>query len=109
MHYEQKETITYSLNNYESEINNKVSNIDSIEQNIYYALEDINRLKKEFKDYFLDYNLEEYSKAYKKIEIIEEDMKRNKEKINIIKEKLIKNKELNKETLEKVRKLNKRN
>lgn len=109
MHYEQKETITYSLNNYESEINNKVSDIDSIEQNIDYALEDINRLKKEFKDYFLDYNLEEYSKAYKKIEIIEEDMKRNKEKINIIKEKLIKNKELNKETLEKVRKLNKRN
>ena len=109
MHYEQKETITYTLNNYESEINSKVSDIDSIEQNIDYALEDINRLKKEFKDYFLDYNLEEYSKAYKKIELIAEETKRNKEKINIIREKLIKNKELNKETLEKVRKLNKRN
>ena len=106
MHYEEKEKIIYSINNYEHEINSKINDIDSVEENIDYALSDITKLKNEFKDYFFKYNIAEYEKAYKKIEQIEKNIKDNKEKVNIIKENLKKNKELNKNALVKVRKLN---
>ena len=68
MHYEKQEKIIYSLGNYESEINNKIYDIDSLNYNIDLALEDVQKLKKEFKDYFLSYSIKEYAKAYKKIE-----------------------------------------
>ena len=68
--------------------------------NIDLALEDVQKLKKEFKDYFLSYSFKEYDKAY----IID-----NKNKVYLIKEKLIKSKELNRNTLTKVKKLNDKN
>ena len=64
------------------------------------------KLKLEFKDRFLKYDLKEYEEAYKKIELLEEDVIKNKQKMLLIKDKLIKSQELNKETLVKVRKLN---
>ena len=73
MHYEKQEKIIYSLGNYESEINNKIYDIDSLNYNIDLALEDVQKLKKEFKDYFLSYSFKEYDKAYKKIELIEKN------------------------------------
>lgn len=106
MHYEKTEKIVYSLNNYENEIINKINDIDSVGQNIDFALEDVAKLKEEFRNYYFKYNLEEYRKAYKKIEIIEKNILNDKEKIDIIKQKLIKNKELNRTTLVKVRRLN---
>lgn len=109
MHYEKQEKVIYSLSNYEIEINNKIYNIDSLSDNINLALEDVQKLKKEFKDYFLSYGFKEYDKAYKKIELIEKNIIDNKNKVYLIKEKLIKNKELNRDTLTKVRKLNDKN
>lgn len=109
MHYEKQEKVIYSLNNYESEINNKIYDIDSLNDNIDSALEDVQKLKKEFKDYFLSYGFKEYDKVYKKIELIEKNIIDNKNKVYLIKEKLIKNKELNRNTLTKVRKLNDKN
>ena len=109
MHYEKQEKIIYSLGNYESEINNKIYDIDSLNYNIDLALEDVQKLKKEFKDYFLSYSFKEYDKAYKKIELIEKNIIDNKNKVYLIKEKLIKSKELNRNTLTKVRKLNDKN
>ena len=106
MHYEKQEKIIYSLGNYESEINNKIYDIDSLNYNIDLALEDVQKLKKEFKDYFLSYSFKEYDKAYKKIELIEKNIIDNKNKVYLIKEKLIKSKELNRNTLTKVKKLN---
>ena len=91
---------------YESEINKKIYDIDDIEYNIDSALDDINRLKEEFKNYFLKYNLKEYEVVYKKINKLENNMQNNKSKINIIRKALIKNKKLNKTALIKVRKLN---
>lgn len=107
--YEKQEKIIYSLGNYESEINNKIYDIDSLNYNIDLALEDVQKLKKEFKDYFLSYSFKEYDKAYKKIELIEKNIIDNKNKVYLIKEKLIKSKELNRNTLTKVKKLNDKN
>lgn len=107
MYYEKKEKIIYSIENYTSEINNKIYDIDNISDNIDKSLTDIKLLKKEFQDYFSVYNLKEYENAYKKLLILEKNILNNKEKINIMKEKLIKNKKINNENLTKVRKLNK--
>ena len=46
------------------------------------------------------------SKAYKKIELLEQDVLNSRKKISLMKNKLIENKKTNKETLTKVRKLN---
>ena len=109
MHYETTKKAVYSVSNYEQEINNKIYDVNSVEDNIELALQDVSRLKSEFKDYFLKYNLDEYEKAYKKIMMIEKNIKNSQEKVNIIKQRLIKNKEINRTTLVKVRKLNERN
>lgn len=109
MHYETAKKAVYSVSNYEQEINNKIYDVNSVEDNIELALQDVSRLKSEFKDCFLKYNLDEYEKAYKKIMMIEKNIKNSKEKVNIIKQRLIKNKEINRTTLVKVRKLNERN
>lgn len=106
LHYEKQEKIIYSFENYSSEINSKIFNINTIEENIDLVLSDITKLKLEFKDRFLKYDLKEYEEAYKKIELLEEDVIKNKQKMLLIKDKLIKSQELNKETLVKVRKLN---
>lgn len=65
MHYETTKKAVYSVSNYEQEINNKIYDVNSVEDNIELALQDVSRLKSEFKDYFLKYNLDEYEKAYK--------------------------------------------
>ncbi|OLA33746.1 MAG: hypothetical protein BHW38_06560 [Firmicutes bacterium CAG:321_26_22] len=109
MHYETTKKAVYSVSNYEQEINNKIYDVNSVEDNIELALQDVSRLKSEFKDCFLKYNLDEYEKAYKKIMMIEKNIKNSQEKVNIIKQRLIKNKEINRTTLVKVRKLNERN
>ncbi|MGM9875648.1 MAG: hypothetical protein ACI310_00230 [Bacilli bacterium] len=106
LHYEKQEKIIYSVENYSSEINSKIFNMNTVEENIDLALSDIAKLKHEFKDKFLKYDLKEYEEAYKKIELLEEDIIKNKQKMLLIKDKLIKSQELNKETLVKVRKLN---
>ena len=109
MHYEKQEKIIYSAKDFESEINNKIYNIDSVGQNIKLALAEVRKLKSEFKEEYLSYNLTEYDKAYKKIETIEKSIINSQEKLDIMKEKLYKNKELNKNTLKKVRELNSKN
>lgn len=109
MHYKTQEKSLFLADNYLDEINNKIYNIKDLEDNIDSAIEEVQKLKKEFQDEFLAYNLPEYDKTYKKLELIEANILNNKEKTRIIKEKLIKNKTLNKNTLLKVRKLNTRN
>lgn len=109
MHYKTKEKSLFLADNYLDEINNKIYNIKDLEDNIDSAIEEVQKLKKEFQDEFLAYNLPEYDKTYKKLELIEANILNNKEKTRIIKEKLIKNKTLNKNTLLKVRNLNTRN
>lgn len=109
MHYKTQEKSLFLADDYLDEINNKIYNIKDLEDNIEAAIEEVQKLKKEFQDEFLAYNLPEYDKAYKKLELIETNILNNKEKTRIIKEKLIKNKILNKNTLLKVRKLNTRN
>lgn len=105
IHFEKYEKTVYELTNYQEEINNKIYDIDSLNENIYLALNEVNNLKEKFKDYFLKYNLKEYDIAYKKIEKIEQDIIKNREKTIIIREKLIKNKELNKNSMAKVKKI----
>lgn len=109
MHYKTQEKSLFLADNYLDEINNRIYDIKDLEDNIDSAIEEVQKLKKEFQDEFLAYNLPEYDKTYKKLELIEANILNNKEKIRIIKEKLIKNKTLNKNTLLKVRKLNTRN
>lgn len=109
MHYKTQEKSLFLADNYLDEINNKIYDIKDLEDNIDSAIEEVQKLKKEFQDEFLAYNLPEYDKTYKKLELIEANILNNKEKTRIIKEKLIKNKTLNKNTLLKVRKLNTRN
>lgn len=109
MHYKTQEKTLFLADNYLDEINNRIYDIKDLEDNIDSAIEEVKKLKKEFQDEFLAYNLPEYDKTYKKLELIEANILNNKEKTRIIKEKLIKNKTLNKNTLLKVRKLNTRN
>lgn len=109
MHYKTKEKSLFLADNYLDEINNRIYDIKDLEDNIDSAIEEVQKLKKEFQDEFLAYNLPEYDKTYKKLELIEVNILNNKEKTRIIKEKLIKNKTLNKNTLLKVCKLNTRN
>ena len=109
MHYKTQEKSLFLADNYLDEINNRIYDIKDLEDNIDSAIEEVQKLKKEFQDEFLAYNLPEYDKTYKKLELIEANILNNKEKTRIIKEKLIKNKTLNKNTLLKVRKLNTRN
>ena len=109
MHYKTQEKSLFLADNYLDEINNRIYDIKDLEDNIDSAIEEVQKLKKEFQDEFLAYNLPEYDKTYKKLELIEANILKNKEKTRIIKEKLIKNKTLNKNTLLKVRKLNTRN
>ena len=105
MHYKTQEKSLFLADNYLDEINNRIYDIKDLEDNIDSAIEEVQKLKKEFQDEFLAYNLPEYDKTYKKLELIEANILNNKEKTRIIKEKLIKNKTLNKNTLLKVRKL----
>lgn len=109
MHYKTQEKSLFLADNYLDEINNRIYDIKDLEDNIDSAIEEVKKLKKEFQDEFLAYNLPEYDKTYKKLELIEANILNNKEKTRIIKEKFIKNKTLNKNTLLKVRKLNTRN
>ena len=106
IHFEKYEKKLYTLTNYQSELNNKIYDIDSLAENIELALGEISELKENFRDYFFKYELKEYDIAYKKILKIEEDIIKNREKLIIIKDMLIKNKELNKKNIVKVRKLN---
>ena len=106
LHYEKQEKIVYSFENYNLELNNRISSISTVEENIDLALQDINNLKGEFRNKFLKYNLPEYSEAYKKIELLEQDVLNSRKKIYLIKNKLVENQKVNKETLTKVRKLN---
>ena len=106
LHYEKQEKIVYSFENYNLELNNRICSISTVEENIDLALQDINNLKGEFRNKFLKYNLPEYSEAYKKIELLEQDVLNSRKKIYLIKNKLVENQKLNKETLTKVRKLN---
>lgn len=109
MYYKTQEKSLFLADNYLDEINNRIYDIKDLEDNIDSAIEEVQKLKKEFQDEFLAYNLPEYDKTYKKLELIEANILNNKEKTRIIKEKLIKNKTLNKNTLLKVHKLNTRN
>ena len=106
LHYEKQEKIVYSFENYNLELNNRICSISTVEENIDLALQDINNLKGEFRNKFLKYNLPEYSEAYKKIELLEQDVLNSRKKIFLIKNKLAENQKVNKETLTKVRKLN---
>ncbi len=106
LHYEKQEKIVYSFENYYSELNSKICSISSVEKSIDLALQDIENLKCEFKDKFLKYNLPEYTEAYKKIELLEDDILNSRQKIFLMKNTLIENQKVNKETLTKVRKLN---
>ena len=106
MHYEKQEKIVYSFENYNLELNNRICSISTVEENIDLALQDINNLKGEFRNKFLKYNLPEYSEAYKKIELLEQDVLNSRKKTFLIKNKLVENQKVNKETLTKVRKLN---
>lgn len=106
LHYEKQEKIVYSFENYNLELNNRICSISTVEENIDLALQDISNLKGEFIDKFLKYNLPEYNEAYKKIELLEQDVLNSRKKISLMKNKLIENKKTNKETLTKVRKLN---
>lgn len=109
LHYEKQEKIVYSFENYYSELNSKICSISSVEKSIDLALQDIENLKCEFKDKFLKYNLPEYTEAYKKIELLEDDILNSRQKIFLMKNTLIENQKVNKETLTKVRKLNSNN
>lgn len=109
IHYEKQEKIIYTFENHYSEINSKICDINIIETDISSALREIAILKSEFKDKFLKYNLKEYDEAYRKIELLEEDVFSSSQKIKIMKTKLITNQKQNKETLKKVRKLNENN
>ena len=106
LHDEKQEKIVYSFENYNLELNNRICSISTVEENIDLALQDINNLKGEFRNKFLKYNLPEYSEAYKKIELLEQDVLNSRKKIFLIKNKLVENQKVNKETLTKVRKLN---
>ena len=106
LHYEKQEKIVYSFENYNLELNNRICSISTVEENIDLALQDINNLKGEFRNKFLKYNLPEYSEAYKKIELLEQDVLNSRKKTFLIKNKLVENQKVNKETLTKVRKLN---
>ena len=106
LHYEKQEKIVYSFENYNLELNNRICSISTVEESIDLALQDISNLKGEFIDKFLKYNLPEYNEAYKKIELLEQDVLNSRNKISLMKNKLIENKKTNKETLTKVRKLN---
>lgn len=109
IHYEKKEKTIYSVNNYLTEINEKIYDIESVSRNINNALDDMQILKKEFKDYYFKYHLKEYNEAYKKIEKMEEDVIKSKKRVMVIRNELISKKETNKNVLKKVRKLNSKN
>lgn len=109
IHYEKQDKIIYTFENYYSEINNKICDINIVETDISSALREIETLKSEFKDKFLKYNLKEYDEAYRKIELLEKDVHTSSQKIAIMKNKLITNQKQNKETMKKVRKLNTKN
>lgn len=102
IHYEKVEKIKYSLTNYQSEINNKIFDLDNLDKNIDDTLSDIEKLKKEFNIYFSKYNLQEYQDTYQKIIIMEENIIKNKKQLEIVKNKLTKSRELNKIKLKKI-------
>lgn len=106
MHYEKIEKTVYSAQNYINEIDNKIYNMAYVEKDLEEALSDINKLKLDFKEDFLKYNLKEYDKTYNNILFIEQNILRNQKKIDELKISLSKSKKQNKEVLTKVKKLN---
>ena len=109
IHYEKNERIIYCVHNYISELDGKIYDINSVSKNIDDALNDIEKLKKEFRDYYFKYHLKEYEEVYKKIIKIEEDIIISKKNITTIRNSLLENKGLNQKVLKKVKRLNERN
>lgn len=105
LHYEDVKHIYYTSVDYDSELSNKIVDINYTEDLINGTLNDIKKLREEF---MLQYNsnIPGYSDTLKKINDIENIIYRNQNKVNIVKNKLIKSKKINEDKIIKVKKLN---
>ena len=106
IHYEKVERKTYEVGNYLNEIDNKIYSIKNVKTDLTKALFEVSKLKEEFKDEFLKYNLDEYDIAYKKILQIEKNIFQNKNRLEEITKGLEDKKKIDVEVLKKVKKLN---
>ena len=106
IHYEKVERKTYEVGNYLNEIDNKIYSIKNVKTDLTKALFEVSKLKEEFKDEFLKYNLDEYDIAYKKILQIEKNILQNKNRLEEITKGLEDKKKIDVEVLKKVKKLN---
>ena len=106
IHYEKVERKTYEVGNYLNEIDNKIYSIKYVKTDLTKALFEVSKLKEEFKDEFLKYNLDEYDIAYKKILQIEKNILQNKKRLEEITKGLEDKKKMGVEVLKKVKKLN---
>ena len=106
IHYEKVERKTYEVGNYLNEIDNKIYGIKYVKTDLTKALFEVSKLKEEFKDEFLKYNLDEYDIAYKKILQIEKNILQNKKRLEEITKGLEDKKKMGVEVLKKVKKLN---
>ena len=102
-----EEKINYIAKDYMSEIENAEYKLNDIESSLNNSLSSINNIKEKIKNNDMFKNNPKYESLISKMESIEEFLEDNNSKIDIYKTKLNKNKKKNKETMTKIRILNK--
>ena len=107
LHYEEFNEILYEAYDYESEINNKLTDLDYTYDMVEDTIGFVDRIKS---DFMKQYNsaIPGYEDTLKKINDIEKKVKKNRHQLDFMKNNLIQSKKINSDKMIKVRELNQR-
>ena len=108
MRVEEIKRVRYVAVDFNSEINNKLNDIDYTYYVIDDTLSEISRLKRDFLRQY-NSNIDGYYDTLNKINMIEGNVINNRKKVDIIKRKMISSKKINEDKMMLVRELNKDN
>jgi len=99
-------TVVYSANDLQNELSRKINDLDYNYNNVEVTLDNIHKLKNEFKNQYSS-NIPGYDETLRKINDIERLVYNNKCRLDLIKKRLIERKKINEKTLVKVKTLEK--
>ena len=107
LHYEKTKHIHYSGIDYDRELNNKLTDINYVENLVDDASDDLKKLKEEFLSIY-NINIPGYEDTLKNINKMEEVIYKNQYKVRYVKDKLKLSKKINSDKMIRVRELNKK-
>lgn len=105
IHLEEVRHVKYEAENFESEINNHINDVDYTLCLIDDTIDDVERFKNEFMSIY-NSSVPGYDETLKKIDDIEKKLQRNQNKVLVAKQNLKRSKKLNEEKLARVKKMN---